>query len=76
MTKQDKIKELINLRIRVNELEVDLDKYDNYIPMTAVIKGKVTIQLHPKIQLRNLEYNGWRVVNDSDLTELRNYLKH
>ena len=59
----------------IAKLESELKKYDEFIPMVAVIKGKITLQIHQKKQLQNLSKNGWRVADSKDIEEFKNYIK-
>ena len=59
----------------IAKLESELKKYDEFIPMVAIIKGKITLQIHPKKQLQNLSKNGWRVADSKDIEEFKNYIK-
>ena len=59
----------------IAKLESELKKYDEFIPMVAIIKGKITLQIHPKKQMQNLSKNGWRVADSKDIEEFKNYIK-
>ena len=59
----------------IAKLQSELNKYNDFIPMVAVIKGKITLQIHPKKQLQNLSKNGWRVADSKDIEEFKNYIK-
>ena len=59
----------------IAKLQSELKKYDEFIPMVAIIKGKITLQIHPKKQMQNLSKNGWRVADSKDIEEFKNYIK-
>lgn len=59
----------------IAKLESELNKYNDFTPMVAVIKGKITLQIHPKKQVENLSKNGWRVAGIEDIEEIKNYIK-
>ena len=59
----------------IAKLQSELNKYNDFIPMVAVVKGKITLQIHPKKQLQNLSKNGWRVADIKDIEEFKNYIK-
>ena len=42
----------------IAKLQSELNKYNDFIPMVAVVKGKITLQIHQKKQLQNLSKNG------------------
>ena len=59
----------------IAKLQSELNKYNDFIPMVAVVKGKITLQIHQKKQLQNLSKNGWRVADSKDIEEFKNYIK-
>lgn len=72
---EDIKRKIESFKNEIAKLESELNKYNDFIPMVAVIKGKITLQIHPKKQMENLCRNGWRVADIKDIEELKNYFK-
>lgn len=74
-TKEEVIKEIAALHAKIQSLEKEIQKYQDFVAMYKINKGKFTIQVHPKNQSFNLLANGWKYFSNEDLKELSNYIK-
>ena len=74
MTREETLQRIEDLKKELNQLELTAYKYDNYVVMAIKIKGKETLQIHPKKQMQNLCQNGWRVADIKDIEEFKNYI--
>ena len=48
MTREETLQRIEDLKKELNQLELTAYKYDNYVVMAIKIKGKETLQIHPK----------------------------
>lgn len=71
---EDIKRKIESFKNEIAKLESELNKYNDFTPMVAVIKGKITLQIHPSNQLENLSKNGWRVAEIKDIEEFKNYI--
>ncbi len=75
MTLESKKQKLSALKNEIKKLELEINQYQNYIPLKIISSGTITIKLHPKKQYNNLIANGWASITSEDLDDIKNYLK-
>ena len=75
MTLEAKKQKLSALKNEIQKLELEINQYQNYVPLKIISSGIITIKLHPQKQYNNLIANGWTSITSEELEDIKNYLK-